>query len=84
MAKTIFEDREFKVVKGYDFVVVRKDSPYGFHSHFKSLTGARGLIRLFYKKIQPRREYFNTAMKRVTYESEFEGFNIERKRCVQL
>ena len=80
MAKTIFEDREFKVVKGYDFVVVRKDSPYSFHSHFKSLTGARGLIRLFYKRVQPFKEYFNTAMKRITTEVEFFSFKAESKR----
>ena len=79
MAKTIFEDREFKVVKGYDFIVVRKDSPYSFHSHFKSLTGARGLIRLFYKKVQPFKEYFNTAMKRVTTDREFDSFRKEKK-----
>lgn len=79
MAKVIFEDKEFQVVKGYDFVVVRKDSPYSFHSHFRSLTGARGLIRLFYKKIQPIKEYFNTVMKRITTELEFDSFKKEKR-----
>ena len=80
MAKTIFEDKEFKVVKGYDFVVIRKSKPYSFHSHFKSLTGARSLIRLFYREVQPIKEYFRTAMKRITEEFEFDNFRKEKNK----
>jgi hypothetical protein len=72
MSKVIYEDEEFQIVKAYDFVVVRKNQEYDFHSHFVRHTGARSLIRLFYKHVLPENQYFLEAMKRVTTVEEFE------------
>ena len=72
--KILFEDKEFKIIKSCDYVVVRKNNDYSFHSHFKRYSGAIGLIKLFYKKIQPNVNYFNIAMQRITTEKEFNSF----------
>lgn len=71
MASVLFEDKNFKVIHSRDFIVIRKNHEYSFHSHFKKYDGAMGLIHLFYKKVLPTDEYFNTAMKRITTEEEF-------------
>jgi len=80
MATLLHEDSNFTILRGFDYIVVRKNSPYEFHSHFKRYSGALGLIRLFDKKVQPQDEYFNTAMKRITTEAEFESFGHSNKK----
>lgn len=80
MAQELYEDEEFKIVKAHDYIVVRKNHPYEFHSHFQKYAGARSLIRMFYKKVKPTDEYFNTAMQRITTEPEFNSFAQQRKK----
>lgn len=80
MLHILYEDREFKILKNKDFLVVRKNAPYEFHSHFKSYRGAKSLIFMFRKGVKPYDEYFHTAMQRVTTPQEFNGLVIERKK----
>lgn len=80
MAQELWEDDNFRIVLAHDFVVIRKNHPYEFHSHFHKLAGAKMLIRMFYKKLQPSDEYFYTAMQRITTESEFKKFVPEKKK----
>lgn len=77
-AKILWEDSNFKILHGRDYIVVRKNYPYEFHSHFKSLTGAKVLVELFYKKLRPYHKYFNTAMKRITIEEEWDSFTPQK------
>lgn len=69
--KVLFEDKIFKIIKSEDYVVIRKDKGYSFHSHFRRYSGAIGLIRLFYKQVKPSMNYFYIAMQRITTEKEF-------------
>lgn len=71
MANLIFEDDEFKILKGKDFILVRKDKPHHFHSHFEKLDGAKSILNLFYKRIKPQAAYFHEAMRRICTEDEF-------------
>jgi len=76
--KILFEDKEFKIIRSCDYVVIRKNNSYSFHSHFRKYSGAIGLIKLFYKKIRPSTNYFYIAMQRVTTEQEFNNFKTIR------
>ncbi|WMU08069.1 hypothetical protein vBCtySFA67_00051 [Clostridium phage vB_CtyS-FA67] len=78
MANLLWEDECFKVVHSRDYVLIRKDFPYEFHSHFKRYSGAKGLVSLFYKKLQPHNQYFAVAMQRVTTEEEYSKFVPQR------
>lgn len=69
--KLLFEDKEFKIIKSYDYVLIRKHKAYSFHSHFRSYSGAIGLVKLFYKHVKPNVNYFYIAMQRITTEKEF-------------
>lgn len=80
MPQTLYEDEEFKILKAKDFIVVRKNAPYEFHSHFKNYKGAKSLIVMFRKWVKPHDEYFHTAMQRITTEQEFNKFVEERKK----
>lgn len=77
-AKLLYEDSEFRLLKSRDYVVVRKDHPYEFHSHFQKYSGAVCLINLFYKRLIPSEEYFRIAMERITTEVELENFAEQR------
>jgi hypothetical protein len=80
--KVLFEDKTFKIIKSEDYVVIRKDKAYSFHSHFRRYSGAMGLIRLFYKQIKPSMNYFYIAMQRITTKKEFKdlkGINENKK-----
>lgn len=80
MSQLLYEDEHFKIVKAHDYVVIRKNHPYEFHSHFHKYGGARSLIKLFYRKVQPEDDYFHTAMKRITTEVEFNRFSPQRRK----
>lgn len=81
MSDLMYEDDNFKIIQSSrDFVVIRKDFPYEFHSHFKRYSGARGLIRLFYKQIIPNEPYFYTAMERITTDAEFDSFYPQKEK----
>jgi hypothetical protein len=80
MAKTLYEDNCFKVLKSKDYVVVRKDFPYDFHSHFARYSGAREVIKLFNKKLIPVNPYFVTALRRISTEEEWEGFKEQKHK----
>lgn len=80
MSHEVYSDEDFQIVKRRDYIVIRKNHPYEFHSHFHKYSGARSLIKMFYKRIQPEDEYFNTAMKRVTTEAEFNNFVPQRRK----
>lgn len=80
MAKELYEDDQFRIVMGHDFVVIRKDYPYEFHSHFHKYAGAITLVKLFYKKLQPADEYFYVAMQRITTENEFNTFSPQKRK----
>ncbi|MCW6094588.1 hypothetical protein LAV60_15560 [Clostridium sporogenes] len=80
MAQMLYEDEEFKILKTKDYIVVRKRKPYSFHSHFHKYSGAKSLIDLFYKKLQPEDEYFNVAMQRITEPKEFQNFTIQKRK----
>jgi len=73
-AELIYEDNYFKILRGKDFILVRKDKPYKYHAHFKREDGAYLIIKLFNKKLIPYEEYFTEAMRRVTTPEEFEFF----------
>ncbi|GAB6153699.1 hypothetical protein JCM17380_24490 [Desulfosporosinus burensis] len=77
-ARLLYEDKEFRLLKSRDYVVVRKDHPYEFHSHFQKYTGAMSLISLFYKRLIPSEEYFRIAMERIITEAEHEDFAEQR------
>lgn len=80
MALVLYEDNLFKILKGHDYIVVRKDFPYSFHSHFGKYSGAKRLVNLFYRKLQPEDSYFNVAMQRITTEAEFNAFIPQRDK----
>lgn len=81
MYQLLFEDENFRILKGNrDYVVVRKNYPYEFHSHFRKYEGAKELIELFYKKVKPYGNYFSVAMQRITTEEEFESFVSKKKK----
>lgn len=80
MPHILYEDEEFKILKNKDFLVVRKNAPYEFHSHFKSYRGAKSLIVMFRKGVKPHDDYFYTAMQRITTPQEFDKLIIERKK----
>lgn len=80
MATLLLEDSDFTILRGFDYIVVRKDSPYSFHSHFRRYSGALSLIRLFGRKLQPENEYFYVAMQRITTPEEFEKFAPQKKQ----
>lgn len=78
-AKVLWEDSNFKILHSCrDYIVVRKDFPYDFHSHFKRYSGATFLIKLYYKQLQPYHEYFKTAMKRITTAEEWDSFTPQK------
>lgn len=70
------EDETFIIKKTRrDYVVIRKEFPYEFHSHFDSYDGCRKIIKLFKDKIIPDSEYFQVAMQRITTDYEYEKFH---------
>lgn len=71
MANLIFEDDEFKILKGKDFILARKNKSHLFHSHFDKLDGAKNVLNLFYKGIKPQVAYFHEAIRRICTEDEF-------------
>lgn len=78
MAHLIYEDDEFKILKGKDFILARKNKPYKFHSHFDKLDGAKNVLNLFYKRVKPQAAYFHEAMRRICTEEEFAVMRNER------
>ena len=80
MSRTLWEDSEFKILFAKDYVVVRKNYPYDFHSHFKKFSGARSLVQMYYKKLQPYDDYFNVAMQRITTEEEWSKFTPQKPK----
>lgn len=79
-ARLLFEDKQFRLLKGRDYIVVRKDFPYEFHSHFQNRDGAMLLISLFYKRMKPLDDYFIVAMERITTESERGNFGVHKAK----
>lgn len=79
-ARLIFEDDIFKLLKGRNYIVVRKNFPYEYHSHFERYNGAMLLMKLFYQKLKPREEYFIGAMLRITTEDERANFGEQKQK----
>lgn len=78
MPKVLYEDSNFKILKGRDYILVRKDYPYNYHAHFKEERGAHLVINLFNKQMVPREPYFIESMRRITTEGEFASFTEQR------
>lgn len=75
----LYEDKEFKIIKTKrDYILIRKNHPRSYHSHFKQLNGARLVAKLFKQRLVPYKEYFIEAMRRVTSDSEFESFGQQK------
>lgn len=83
MAKPLWEDTSFKIVRSKrDYVLIRKGNQFDYehHSHFNQLRGAKLVVTLFHKNIRPKRRYFIESMRRVTTKKEFEGLRIKKKK----
>lgn len=80
MCHQLYEDSEFVIVKARDYIVIRKDHEYTFHSHFKTLKGAKILIKLFHEGVKPTDPYFITAMERITTDEECSRLREKKKK----
>ena len=67
----VYSNRDFIIKKGsnQDYILIRKKLDK--HSHLHSLSGARRLIKMFYKKMLPKNEYLIVSMKRITTRKEW-------------
>lgn len=77
----LYEDKEFKIKRNSrDYVLIRKNMPYEYHSHFRRKSGADTVISLFYKNIKPNKKYFETAIRRVTTKEEFHNLRVKKRK----
>ena len=77
----LYEDRDFKIIRHRGGVVlIRKNMPYSFHSHFKDFKGAKQVLRFFKRKVIPYSPYFKSSIIRLTTEYERTKFSYERKK----
>ena len=67
----VYSNKDFIIKKSSnnDYVLIRKK--LNKHSHFNSLTGARKLIKMFYKKIYPDNEYLKVSLERICTRKEW-------------
>lgn len=77
----MFEDKQFKIIRSRGgFILIRKTLSYDHHSHFRDLQGCRIVMKLFYRKLIPYKNYFKTSMKRITADEEFAKFGIQKPK----
>jgi hypothetical protein len=79
-AKIFYEDEEWKIIHNRDYVLIRKNKPYEFHSHFRTVQGAYLLLELFNLGYMPNKPYFVQAMLRVCTDEEFIRLKEEPKK----
>ena len=67
----VYSNKDFIIKKSSnnDYVLIRKK--LNKHSHFNSLTGARKLIKMFYKRIYPDNEYLKVSLERICTRKEW-------------
>lgn len=66
----VYSNKDFIIKKTKsDYVLIRKKLDR--HSHLSSLTGARQLIKLFYKKTYPKNDYLKTSLERICTRKEW-------------
>lgn len=77
----VYEDKNFKILKRYnDYVLIRKNRPYSFHSHFRNLQGAKIVIGFFNRGMRPNKPYFISSMQRITTVDEYDAFGFRKKK----
>lgn len=66
----VFSNKDFIIKKTqFDYVLIRKKLDK--HSHFSSKTGARQLMKMFYKKIYPKNDYLKISLERICTRKEW-------------
>lgn len=77
---TIYEDSVFVIKRSKDIILIRKHFPYQYHSHFKSVGGAKIVMNCFRQRLIPVNGYFKIALKRITTDEEWDRFTYKRKK----
>ena len=59
--------------KRKEYIVIRKDFPYGFHAHIRSKHGEEILLKALECERLPKSNYLKDSCKRLLTEKEFKG-----------